>query len=82
MSTRSGTLDGQPLKEDFLIEKMRDDFGPYLVGEDEVFVMGDNRNNSEDSRRSYVGNVKYNSITGKAFWVYWPLNMMRLINDN
>ncbi|MGB4177880.1 MAG: signal peptidase I, partial [Halanaerobiales bacterium] len=53
-------IDGQPLKEEYLYEKMLGDYGPYLVGEDEVFVMGDNRNDSADSRiRSYVGNVKY-----------------------
>ena len=73
-------IDGQPLKEGYLNEKMLGDFGPYLVGDDEVFVMGDNRNHSADSRiPSYVGNVKFSSISGKAFWVYWPLNRMRLI---
>lgn len=73
-------IDGEPLKEDFLHEKMIDDYGPYYVEDNEVFVMGDNRNNSSDSRRSlYVGNVKYKSISGKAFWIYWPLNRMRII---
>lgn len=73
-------IDGEPLKEDFLHEKMIGDYGPYYVGENEVFVMGDNRNNSSDSRRrSYVGNVDYRAISGKAFWVYWPINKMRII---
>lgn len=76
-------IDGQPLKEKYLNEKMLGDFGPYPVGEDEVFVMGDNRNHSADSRiPSYVGNVKYRTISGKAFWVYWPIKRMRIIKHN
>lgn len=39
------------------------------VGEDEFFVLGDNRNSSEDSRYANIGNVKKEYITGKA-WFY------------
>ncbi len=73
-------IDGKPLKEDYLNETMRGDYGPYQVPENSVFVMGDNRNHSADSRiLPYVGYVEYKSISGKAFWVYWPLNRMRII---
>ncbi len=73
-------INGQPLKEDFIKEMIRDDFGPYQVPKNSVFVMGDNRNNSADSRfPTYVGYVNYKSISGKAFWLYWPLNHMRII---
>lgn len=76
-------IDGKPLKEEYLNELMIGDFGPYPIRENEVFVMGDNRNHSADSRiPSYVGNVKYSSISGKAFWVYWPLNRMRVIKHD
>lgn len=73
-------VDGKPLKEDFINEPMIGNYGPYEVPEDMIFVMGDNRNHSADSRiPSYVGYVEYKSISGKAYWVYWPLNKMRII---
>lgn len=43
------------------------------VGEDEYFVLGDNRNNSEDSRYANIGNVKKEYIVGKAWFVIAPL---------
>ncbi|MFW6022776.1 MAG: signal peptidase I [Halanaerobiaceae bacterium] len=72
-------INGEPLDEDYIKEPVRGDYGPYQVPEGNVFVMGDNRNHSADSRLSYVGYVDYDSISGKAFWVYWPLNKIRII---
>lgn len=47
---------------------------PITLGEDEYFVLGDNRNNSLDSRSQKVGNVKREQIIGRAWLRIWPLN--------
>ena len=47
---------------------------PVVLGEDEYFVLGDNRNNSSDSRDLDVGNVKKDQIIGKILIRIWPLN--------
>jgi signal peptidase I len=46
-----------------------ENFGPKIVPQDSVFVMGDNRDNSQDSR--YWGFVKRNKILGRALIIYW-----------
>ncbi|MEH2943044.1 signal peptidase I [Lachnospiraceae bacterium KK002] len=49
------------------------------VGEDEYFVLGDNRNNSEDSRYASIGNVKKEYIVGKAWCIVWPWDRFALL---
>jgi signal peptidase I len=47
---------------------------PITLGDDEYFVMGDNRNESADSREPDVGNIKKDDIIGRAWVRIWPLN--------
>lgn len=72
-------VDGEKLEEDYINEKI--EYGhigngvyPCVVPNDCVFVMGDNRNNSSDSRLSSVGMVTRESIIGKATARIWPVN--------
>ena len=53
----------------FLPGSLRDNFGPFVVPEGQVFVMGDNRDHSHDSR--FWGTVPVDDILGKAFILYW-----------
>lgn len=47
---------------------------PITLGEDEYFVLGDNRNNSTDSRVPEVGNIKRDDIIGRAWLRVWPFD--------
>ena len=47
---------------------------PFLLGEDEYFVLGDNRNDSIDSREPEVGAVRREDILGRAVFRVWPLH--------
>ena len=53
---------------------------PITLGEDEYFVLGDNRNHSSDSRYPSVGNIKREEILGRALVRLWPLNKIGLVD--
>ena len=71
------SVNGQALQEPYIMEKMIGSYGPITVPPEKLFVLGDNRNNSNDSR--YWGFVNYSWVIGKANLIYWPPAHMRLI---
>ncbi len=50
-----------------------------VLGPDEYFVMGDNRNNSSDSRDPVVGNIKRSELIGRAWVRIWPFNKLGIL---
>jgi signal peptidase I len=64
-------VNGEPIDEPYLPEGTQtSDFGRVDVGADEIFVMGDNRANSDDSRS--FGPIPEDSVVGEAFILIWP----------
>lgn len=64
-------LNDKPLVEKYIAEPPQYQWGPYRVPENEYFVMGDNRNNSNDSSR--WGFLPKQNIIGRAVVRFWPL---------
>jgi signal peptidase I len=71
-------IDGQPVAESYLSEVMQNDFGPTQVPDGHIFVMGDNRRASNDSR--YFGAVPLENIIGRAWVSYWPIEEIGLFD--
>lgn len=69
---RSGQvyINGQALTEPYIQQPIANDFPASQLPADQYFVMGDNRNNSDDSRR--FGARPANDIVGRAWIIYWP----------
>lgn len=70
------------LEEDYGLETMLDAnraAEPVTLGEEEYFVLGDNRNNSTDSRSPIVGNVHKSQIAGKAWVRIYPFNRLGIL---
>nr|WP_234353936.1 signal peptidase I [Gordonia iterans] len=84
------TVDGKPLNEPYIDQELQNDaemgschgsdFGPITVPKDHVWVMGDNRSNSADSRAhvddEYQGTVPVSDIRGKVRFILYPFSRM------
>jgi len=77
-------IDGKLLTESYGKEVIRpENIGraseEIKLGEDEYFVMGDNRNNSSDSRTEAVGNIHRKDIIGRAWMRIWPMSQFGIL---
>jgi len=71
-------INGKPLTETYLTERADTDMAPCPVPANSVFVLGDNRPVSNDSR--YFGPISDADIIGRACFRYWPLSQIGPVN--
>lgn len=77
-------INGNPIKEKINIDEIKNPglaSEPVTLEDKEYFVLGDNRNQSEDSRFANIGNVVYDDIVGKAWIVVKPFNFVNSLNQ-
>lgn len=67
------------LEEEYTLTPGFSNYGPIVVPEDNYFVLGDNRNNSEDSR--FWGFVPQENVVGQALLIFWPISRTKLLVD-
>jgi signal peptidase I len=70
-------INDQPVEEPYVYHAGMFTMPPLVVPEGQVFVLGDNRTNSEDSR--VFGPVDLENVKGKAFVVFWPLPRIHVL---
>jgi signal peptidase I len=75
-------INGEPFEEKAEVSAIENPLlaeDEIVIGKDEYFVLGDNRNNSEDSRYASIGNVKKEHIVGQAWLIVYPWNKFGLL---
>lgn len=75
-------IDGEALQESYGREVMKNSglaADPVTLGEDEYFVLGDNRNDSTDSRDPSVGKIPRDRIIGRAWVRIWPISKIGIL---
>lgn len=72
-------VNNELMEEPYIKNQTMMDFGPVVIPPGHAFVLGDNRNNSMDSRDPAVGFISLERIKGKALFVFWPPFNMRLL---
>jgi len=70
-------INEQPLEEPYMVRSANGYYGPTIVPEGNVFVMGDNRGASNDSR--VFGPVPLERVVGRAWVSYWPLEFLGIV---
>lgn len=71
-------INGKALKEPYLPEMLDYTYGPVLVPQGSLLVLGDNRNNSYDSHK-WNAWLTRDRLEGKAFMIYWPPSHIQLL---
>ena len=78
-------INDQPLEEEYIMSEYdyhmcRENMycGPFIIPEDNYFMMGDNRGNSQDSR--FWGTLHKDRFIGRAVFKFWPINRIGVIN--
>ncbi len=72
-------INGKPLKETYIAQPPAYSYGPTVVPKGQLFVLGDNRNNSSDSHS--WGMLPKENIIGQAWIIYWPFHHFELLNN-
>ena len=78
-------INGEILQEDYGTEAINDFRAgiakeEILLEKDEYFLIGDNRNNSTDSRDETIGPVKRDTIIGRAWVRIWPISKLEVLD--
>jgi len=72
-------INGKPIDKDYYAGNAPPKYTgqTFKIGKNEIFVMGDNRDDSYDSR--YFGPIDKNEVFGKVLMIYWPPSRIKLV---